>query len=151
MITYQEEELKDCLDEMKPLLEDHWKEIALNKEKVKLNPDYDKYLEADEKGLLHVLTARDNDKLIGYFISFVQMHIHYKDHLFAVNDILFIDKNYRKGSTGYKMFKKAEESLKEIGVDVLVIHSKVNNDFKPIMDKLNFERVEYIYSKFIGE
>ena len=35
MITYQEEDLANCLDEMKPLLEDHWEEIALNK----LNPD----------------------------------------------------------------------------------------------------------------
>ncbi|MCK4501198.1 GNAT family N-acetyltransferase [Candidatus Babeliales bacterium] len=151
MITYQEEELKNCLDEMKPLFTEHWEEIALHKDKIKLNPDYDKYLLLDSLGMLHTLTARDGDVLIGYFVSFIQPHMHYKDVDFAINDILFIHKDYRHGSVGYKLFKKAEASLKDKGIDVLIINSKVDKDFKPIMDKLGFNRIEYSYSKYIGE
>ena len=151
MITYQEEPLEDCLEEIKPLIEIHWEEIALYKDKIKLNPDFDKYLLLDSLGMLHVLTARDQGTLIGYFISFVQPNMHYKESVFAVNDILYIHPEYRKGSTGYKLFKKAEKSLKEIGVDVIIIHAKVNNDFKPLMDKLEYERIEYNYSKYIGD
>lgn len=151
MITFQEEYLVDCLDEMKPLFETHWDEIALHKDKIVLNPDYSKYLILDEAGMLHVLTARDEGKIIGYFISFIDHHVHYKDHVFAINDILFIHPDYRKGSVGYKLFKSAEASLKEIGVSVLMIHAKVQHDFKPLMDKLGFDRVEYNYSKFIGD
>jgi len=151
MITFQEEPLVDCLEEMKPLLSEHWDEIALHKDKIKLNPDYDKYLLLDSLGMLHVVTARDGDLLVGYFISFLQPHMHYKDHTFAMNDILYIHPEYRKGSAGYKLFKYAEKSLKEIGVHVLMIHAKVKNDFKPLMDKLGFNRVEYNYSKYIGE
>ena len=151
MITYQEEYLIDCLDEMKPLLEEHWEEIALYKDKVKLDPDYDKYLLLDSLGLLHVLTVRDDAVLVGYFISFIQPHMHYKECTTAVNDILFIHPSYRKGSIGYKLFKKAEQALIELGVDVMIISSKVKNDFKPLMDKLEFNRVEYMYSKYIGK
>jgi len=150
MITYQEESAAECLEEIKPLIEMHWEEIAVYKDKIKLNPDFDKYLLLDSIGLLHVLTARDDDKLIGYFISFIQPNMHYKESVFATNDILYIDPLYRKGSVGYKLFKKAEESLKEIGVDVIIVHSKVNNDFKPLMDKLGYERIEYNYSKHVG-
>jgi len=150
MITYQEESAQDCLEEIKPLIEMHWEEIAVYKDKIKLNPDFDKYLLLDSMGMLHILTARDDDKLIGYFISFIQPNMHYKDSLFATNDILYIDPVYRKGSVGYKLFKKAEDSLKGIGVDVIIIHSKVNNDFKPLMDKLGYERIEYNYSKHVG-
>lgn len=150
MITYQEEALADCLEEMKPLLESHWEEIAIHKEVVKLDPDYDKYLLLDNMGMLHVLTVRDEGVLIGYFISFIQPHMHYKSTIYAVNDILYLDKEYRKGLTGYKMFKRAEELLTEIGVDVIVIHSKVNKDFKSLMDKLGFNMVENTYSKFVG-
>jgi len=151
MITYQEEKLEACLEEMKPLLEEHWEEIALHKEYVKLNPDYDKYLLLDSLDLLHVLTARESGVLIGYFISFIQPHMHYKQCKVAANDILFVSKKYRKGSVGYKLFKKAEQSLKELGVDIIIIAAKVKNDFKPLMDKLGFERFEYNYSKYIGE
>jgi len=150
MITYQEENLKDCLDEVKVLIEMHWEEIALYKDKINLNPDFDKYLLLDSMGMLHVLTVRDGSKLIGYFISFIQPNMHYSDHVFATNDILYIDPSYRKGSVGYKLFKKAEESLIGIGVDVVLIHAKVKNDFKPLMDKLGYERVEYTYSKYVG-
>jgi len=151
VITYQEESAKDCLEEIKPLIFTHWEEIALYKDKIDLNPDFDKYLLLDSLGMLHILTARDQGKLIGYFISFVQPNMHYKDSVFAINDILYIHPLYRKGSTGYKLFKKAEVSLKEIGVDVIIIHAKVNNDFKPLMDKLEYERIEYNYSKYIGD
>lgn len=151
MITFQEEYLADCLEEMKPLFDTHWDEIALHKDKIKLNPDYDKYLLLDSMGMLHVMTARDDDKIIGYFVSFIQPHMHYQDHTFAINDILYIHPDYRKGSMGYKLFKNAEASLKEIGVHVLMIHAKVQHDFKPLMDKLGFDRIEYNYSKYIGE
>ena len=143
--------IKDCLEEMKPLFDEHWEELAIHKDKIKLSPDYDKYLHIDEFGMLHVMTARDDDKLIGYFISFVQPNLHYKDNMFASNDILFIHPDYRKGSVGYKLFKNAESSLLELGVDVIIIHTKIHKDFKPLMDKLGFDRVEYIYSKYVGD
>jgi len=151
MITYQEEELKDCVEEMKPLVKRHWEEISLYKDKIKLNPDYDKYLLLASLDMLHVFTARDNGDLIGYFVSFIQPHIHYKDNMFAVNDALFIAPEHRKGSLGYKLFKNAEIALKEMGIHVMLIHSKVHQDFKPLMDKLGFDRVEHTYSKYIGE
>jgi len=140
MIEFQEEALIDILDELKPLLTEHWEEIALYKDKIKLSPDYERYLMADDVGVLHILTARDDEKLIGYFISFVQPHVHYMDNTFAINDVLFIHPSYRKGSVGYKLFKHAEKSLKAIGVDVIMIHAKVKRDFKPLMDKLGYDR-----------
>ena len=151
MITYEVEEVANVLDEVKPLLEKHWNEIALHKDNIALKPDYDKYLLLDKMNMLQLVTARDDGKLIGYFVSFIQPHMHYKDNLFAMNDILYIDPEYRKGSVGYKLFKHAEKFLKEVGVDVIMIHSKVKNDFKPLMDRLGFERVEYTYSKYIGD
>lgn len=151
MVTYQEESFIDIVEELTPLIYEHWEEIALHKDKIKLNPDFNKYIEADELGLIHILTAREEEELIGYFISFVQPHLHYMDTLFAVNDVLFVTKKHRKGRVGYILFKKAEESLKEIGVDVIMIHAKVHADFKPLMDSLGYDRVEYNYSKYIGD
>ena len=41
MLTYQQEFLYTVQEDCKELLELHWSEIALNQDKIKLNPDWD--------------------------------------------------------------------------------------------------------------
>ena len=149
-ITYQVELLADCLDEMKPLLENHWEEIALNKDKIKLNPDYDKYLEIEKLGMVHVVTARDSLRMIGYFISIVSPHMHYSDHIYAVNDILFISPEYRRGEVAAGMFTFAEDALKNEGVSVITFSMKTDYPFDELAVYLGYRKVEYVYSKFVG-
>ena len=108
MITYQQESLVTTKEDARPLLEKHWEEIALNKDTIKLNPDWDAYADLEDAGILKIFTARSDGNLIGYFVVFVRSHIHYKDNLFAYNDILYLDKDYRKGFTGAKLMKFAE-------------------------------------------
>lgn len=154
MIIYQaEERAKDLVDEIKPLIAKHWEEIALFKDQIKLNPDFDKYIELDEQDMLHIVTARREEdlKLIGYFISVVQTNIHYKDHLFATNDILFIDPEYRGKLAGVKLFKYAEKKLKEKGVSIISIHMKTHMPFDKLLERLKYEKQEYNYMKYIGE
>ena len=150
-ITYQQEFLNDVVEDCKPLLEMHWEEIALNKDKVKLNPDWDAYYVLEDMGKLKIFTARENGLLVGYFVVIVGRHIHYKDHLFAGNDILYLSPKYRKGFTGIKLIKFSEKCLKEDGVSVLTINTKVHHPFDKLMDFLKFNKVERIYSKYIGE
>jgi len=41
MITFSVEPLTERLEELKPLFPRHWEELALNKEHVPLDPQYD--------------------------------------------------------------------------------------------------------------
>ena len=150
-ITYQQEFLFGVLTDIKPLLGKHWEEIALNKDKIKLNPDWEAYhnLEADNK--LRIFTARDNGKLVGYFVVIVSKHIHYRDHLFAGNDIIFVDQEYRKSGLGASLINFSEKCLKDDGVSVLTINTKVHSPFDRLMDFLKFTKVERVYSKYIGK
>ena len=150
-ITYQQEFLETCRDEAEVLIHKHWEEIALNKDKIKLNPDWEMYSLLESSGSLKIFTARSDGSLIGYFVVFVSKHIHYKDHLFANNDLLFLDENYRKGLTSVKLLKFSEKCLKEDGVSVLTINTKVHKPFDVIMNKLNFTLVERLYSKYLGD
>lgn len=151
MITYQQEFLETCRGEAEILIHKHWEEIALNKDKIKLNPDWEMYSLLESSGSLKIFTARNDKNLIGYFVVFVNRHIHYKDHLFANNDLLFLDEAFRKGLTGVKLIKFAEKCLKEDGVSVLTINTKVHKPFDVIMNKLGFNLIERIYSKYIGD
>lgn len=150
-ITFQVESFEDTVEEMKPLFDLHWEEIAIHRDKIKLNPDYEQYALLCEAGALHIVTARDGGKMIGYFISFLQPHLHYLDHTFAINDVLFLLPEYRHTDIGAGMFMYAEEKLKEAGASVIIIHMKTHAPFDSLCLALGYENVERNYSKYVGD
>jgi len=143
------ENLAKVRREIEPLLEEHWKEIALNKEIIKLNPDWRAYAELDKINALRIYTARKEGKLMGYFVILVSRSLHYKDHLFANNDIVFLRKSARRGLTGLKLVKFAVESLQAEGVTKLHVNTKTHQPFDPIMERLGFEEIETVFSKVL--
>lgn len=149
MITYQQESLVTVKADIIPLLEKHWEEVALNKEKIKLNPDWDAYANLEDAGVLKIFTARANSKLIGYFVVFVKSHIHYKDHLFCYNDVIFVDEEYRKGFTSTRLIKFAEKCLKADGVEVMIVNTKRHKPFDSLLIWLGYKHIENIYSKVL--
>ena len=144
------ENLAKVRREIEPLLMEHWNEIALNKDIIKLNPDWREYARLDELNALRIYTARKDGELMGYFVIMVSRSLHYKDHLFANNDIVFLTKPARKGLTGLKLVKFAMESLKAEGVTKLHINTKTHQPFDPIMERLGFEEIETVFSKVLG-
>jgi GNAT superfamily N-acetyltransferase len=148
-ITYQQEFLDTVEKDIKPLIEEHWEEIALNKSVIKLNPDWEAYHSLEDNGILKVFTARSDKELIGYFVVLIRNHIHYKDHIFAANDVLFLKQEYRKGLTGAKLMKFAEKCLKEDGVSVLVVNTKRHKPFDGLLEWLGYSHVENVYSKYL--
>ena len=51
-MKYQQEFLATVKDDIRPLIQKHWEDIALNKDKIKLNPDWDAYHDLEQKGML---------------------------------------------------------------------------------------------------
>ena len=152
MKQYREERLAEILHEFLPLIEKHWEEIAVNQDKIKLNPDFDKYVQMNDCGVLKVYTARDDfGKLIGYFLVMLAPHLHYQDHVFAMNDILYVDPAYRGSTVAYRLIKFVEKQLKEEGVSVLMINMKVHAPFDRFLEGLGFSNTERVYTKFIGD
>jgi GNAT superfamily N-acetyltransferase len=149
--TYQREDFFTVKAEIGDLIYQHWQEIALNKDRIELNPDWSFYEALFESGHLGVYTVRNNKKLVGYFIVVVRNNPHYKDHLFAINDIIYIDPEYRKGLVGFKLIRNVERDLKKLGVSVLVINTKTHKPFDSLLDRLGFNLTERVYTKYIGE
>lgn len=143
------ENLAKVRREIEPLLEQHYKEIALDKDVIKLNPNWRAYAELDSINALRVYTARKDGKMIGYFVVTVSQSLHYRDHLFANNDVIFLTKAARKGLTGLKLVKFGMESLKAEGVTKLHINTKLHQPFDPIMERLGFQEIEKVYSKVL--
>lgn len=152
MLSYQVEQFSyELVDELKVLLEAHWEEIAMYKDKIAFAPDYTVYGRLATVDGLHIVTVRDDGKLIGYYISFLYYHPHYKHDKFAINDIMFIDKEHRGGTAGYRLLKFAESELKSIGVSVMMLHMKTEFPFEGLCQAIGMDRQEIVYSKYLGE
>jgi hypothetical protein len=145
-MEYAIENLAKVRREIEPLLKQHYDEIALNKDIIKMNPDWEAYARLDAVNALRIYTARRNDKLLGYFVVIVSKSLHYRDHLFANNDVIFLTKPARKGLTGIKLIKYAIESLAAEGITKLHINTKAHQPFDAILERLNFEEIERVYS-----
>ena len=148
-MNYQQEFLDQVENDILVLIDLHYEEIALNQDNIKLNPDWDAYRSFEDQGKLKIFTARDNGTLVGYFVVVVGVNMHYKDHIFACNDIIYLHKDYRKGFAGIKLINFAKKCLTDDGVSVLTINTKVHQPFDRVLERLGFKLIERVYSSYL--
>jgi GNAT superfamily N-acetyltransferase len=151
MITFEIESFTDNLPELKPILPLHYEELALDKDKVPLSPQYDIYEAREAAGELIFVTAREKGELIGYFIGFIAPGLHYSTCLTCIMDIFYIHPEHRGSNFGFKLFDFVEKELDRRGVDRWFVGSKCHLDASWLFERLGFERVEVTYSKYIGD
>ncbi len=152
MLTTQIESFEERLEELQTLLPMHYEELALNKDKVPLSPQYDVYIERERRGELIFVTMRDAGELVGYFIGFIAPGLHYSTCLTCTMDIFYIHPSRRsQGLPGVRLFRAVEKELKRRGVDRWFVGSKVKADASSLFEFLEFQKVEVYYSKWIGD
>lgn len=151
MIIAQIENYTDCLPEMQEFYPDHYEFLALNKDKVPLDPDYEIYDALDEAGKILCATLRDEGKLVGYFIGLVNPGLHYKTCLTLNMDIFWVCPQQDRQWAGVKLFRCVEEEAKRRGVQRVFYGSKVHQDASVLFKRLGCEPVETFHSKWIGD
>ena len=160
MITAQVESLTAGLEEMKPLFPDHYKELALNQDKVPLDPCYNVYLDKDAAGEVLYVTLRELGRLIGYFVGFVHPSLHYKTCLTLQMDIFWLHPDFRDGDSldavereraCMTLFESVRKAAKARGVKRVFYGSKSHKDASTLFEALGMVEVERYYSAWIGE
>ncbi|MDE2105175.1 MAG: GNAT family N-acetyltransferase [Patescibacteria group bacterium] len=150
MITVKRESYAEVIDDIRPLLERHWKEIARNQEKIPLDPDYSRYQALDAKGMLFIFTAKDEGEFVGYAIYFIGPHVHYKSHKWAISDIFWVKPERRGVMIGKRLFTLAEQTLKEAGASVMHTTSKIAHpEASRLLVHLGHTLIEYGHAKLL--
>ena len=151
MINFDVEKYAQVNEDIKDLIKLHYEEIAVNKDVIPLDPDWDKYKHLCDNELLITITVRDEGKLIGYSIFFITNHLHYKSTKYANNDLLFLHPDYRAGMLGLRLIRESEKILKEKKVDKILWHIKFNKDFRIILHRLGYVDEDVIVGKIIKD
>jgi len=146
VITFREEDLSQTWDEMQPLMEAHWREIAHYPD-IELDPDKEAYAAAERADMLRFYTARAGELLVGYIIFFVKPNMHYRASRQAAQDVMFLHPDYRRGLTGATLIRVAETHLRAEGVQVVYHHVKRTNRVGELLERLGYELVDLVYAK----
>lgn len=130
----------------------HYEELALNKDKVPLRPQWAVYRQREAaEGVVYV-TLRDKGELIGYVVMFVAPGLHYETCLTAHMDILFVRPDRRDAAAKgvLLMLDALEAELRRRGVQRWFMGTKLKKDIGAIFKRRKFEAVEMTYSKWLG-
>jgi len=147
MLTIAQESWTQILPELQGIIVQHWEEIALSKDKIKLRVNWDTYSQFDAKGILKCLSVRDHGKLVGYFIGFVVENPHYMGYKLGQTDVYYILPYYRKGRIGLRLFQAVEKMFRAEGCVKMVTATKLHFDHSNLFEHLGWNRVEVTYTK----
>lgn len=146
MIEFAREEYSEALiEEMRPLWQKHFEEIAAFKH-IPLDPDLSVYQACEISGALRIYTARQLQRLVGYEVFFVTRHPHSRQSIQAVQDMLFLGMECRQGLAGYRFIKFCVNELKCEGVQIVHQHISAKNDFGRMFERIGFHLEDLVYS-----
>jgi GNAT superfamily N-acetyltransferase len=136
--------------ELPVLFKQHWQELALNKDVVPLDPNWDEYYQLDISGVLQVLTARvPGGQLVGYVFLLVGPNRHYKSTRWGHAEMYWLDPVYRQGWTGVRFMKAMVTGARTLGVVNLTLATKLHfadNRVTKLLQRLGFVPIETIHA-----
>lgn len=142
MITHLIEDWETCYREMTPLWQLHWEEIAIHRDIIPLDPDLPEYSRLQACGQLSVIVTRELGRVIGYYLSIIRPHLHYRTTLHAFTDVYYVLPHKRKGKCGIQMIEAAMAEWKRRGVKKAFTATKLALDMTPVFEHLGWERTE---------
>lgn len=138
------------LDEMRPLLERHWREVALCDAFGPVDIDLDAYRRAEDADMLRIYTARDQDgKLVGYAAYFVMPNFHYQSKLVAEADVFFLLPEERRGLAGLRLLRFADAELCKGGVNIIAQKVKTAHDCGSLFKRMGYVHAENVWMKVV--
>lgn len=150
MVDFARERFQDVIEELKPLLARHWRELALYQDDIAFDPDYDKYAVLETTGILRMYIARSDDAVVGYAVYVAVPHLHYRNDVWAKCDILWVAPEHRRQHTGVLLLRFVEAQLRAEGVSVMHTSGKVEHPaLRALLESEGHVCVEFGHSKLL--
>jgi GNAT superfamily N-acetyltransferase len=138
------------LDEAAEMICDHWDEGEPFNHILNLNPNHDMWRLAEKMGRLHILTARDAGKLIGYFRLVLAPHTQDVTKIMAWDNVFYVLPEYRRYGIGPMMMKEGLRKAVELGASIAFFREQYRGDGRGgYLKRLGFEPHEIVYAKVL--
>jgi GNAT superfamily N-acetyltransferase len=95
-----------------------------------------------------VFVALDEEHIVGYSIFRVSNHPHYNKSI-AIQDVIYIHPDFRKGSVGTRFYKFIEKELENTEAEAVIISHTSQKDLSLLFNRLGYNQLEVLYMKEI--
>lgn len=99
---FQRETLGEVIDDIQPLIQKHYAEIAITERP--LNVNWKMYQAMEAHQALRIYTYRIDEQLVGYNVFAIYPSTQFEGHIDAVQDVLFIDPAHRGNGKKFMEF-----------------------------------------------
>jgi GNAT superfamily N-acetyltransferase len=150
-MNYQVEELTPSLiEEMIPIQQGYWEEVAGPFHQFPPDVDWGTYLIAQQTSRLKVLCGRVDGALKAGAFIVITPHPHYAC-IAASLPLLFVDPEYRRGREGIRLVKLAEKEAAKAGAQLMMTHGGVHNGVYKLFEHLEYQDFGRYFVKIIGD
>lgn len=150
MIDYKAEQFSNILFDFNNLLTDHMNEVNyIVANGGKFEPDYEQYIKGQKVGFFELITATDDDVLVGYIVFMVCPHIRFKSTITASEDLYYVKPEYRRQGIATQLFAKMEETLKKRNVEYIFATAKSYEDRSGLLKQSGYVQRENQFVKKI--
>lgn len=147
---FNQESLAVVINDVEPLLREHYDESSTDKAVLPLDPDWPHYYSLEEIGVLKIFTARMAGDLVGYAAFFVWPHHHSRLVTIAVCDVIFMRPSYRIGAGVCRFLRFIEQRMKDAGVKKVLFTVKTHVDWSPLLERVGYRLEEIGFTKVLG-
>ena len=147
--------LTEVIDELMPLIKNHFKEISWHHknggDEMDLNLNLFELLQ--KNGMFHVFIARINGEIVGYTSYFLNRHNHINAKQ-AYQDSIYVKPLYRKGIAGIAvlLIEFAEQALSKEGAKYIMNSVADNFDFgySKLLRRMGYSLIDQNYGKKVN-
>ncbi len=151
MITASVEPFSQHFDEFRQLTDDHWRKLALDQDRVPLDPRWEIYFAKEQEGELLFVVLRDRGRMVGYWLAFIAPGLHYQTCLTAQMDIWNVLPEYENTMAALILMRAVEREYVRRGVNRSFAGEKLHRPCGRLYEAFGYEPVERYYSKMIGD
>jgi hypothetical protein len=132
------------------LAAEHWAGTKTYRRHEPFKPDLSRYKAYNDAGAFLLITAREFDKLAGYFGLYIVPSMH-SQLLTATEDTWFIAPHYRTGRNAVRMYQFVERECRHRGVHEILFSCEVDNPsgIHGLLKMLGYKAVITQYSKLL--
>ncbi len=150
-MNYNKETISTIKDDIAPLVTAVYDEVEVDTDKLAFSLDWDSYNKLEQLDMLHIFTARKQEKLVGFLVMIATKSLHASNNIVAASDVIYIQPSERKGNVAKKFIQYAEKSLADLGVSAMFITTKTKAPFDKLLESVGFSNTEKVFQKYIGD
>jgi hypothetical protein len=131
-------------------------EVEVDQAAVPLEVDWDHYRQIERVGTYRIISARLGLRLVGYNSFFINRHSRHRGQTFAMNDVLYLTPDQRRGGAGVRFLRESDRMLKEAGaikcqygIKEHVRLGASRGTVGDLLARMGYRHIETVYAKVL--